>query len=166
MRRSKNLNEPKCNMCGTIGEENGVIYDTIHRYWLCPVCKAKMDAASAPKPKPEVVIEPAAPVYEDPIEEELDAKYFEQLKEQRDRRITEKIERAAALKGRSTKNSERLAHKDPVSKVIGELYCQVCGGTKISKSGYLFNYDEKVQKWKCSTCGYVFTKYHENVRIV
>ena len=124
-----------------------------------------MDEASKPKKKVEPVIEPITQV-EDPIEEGLDAQYEEQLKALREKRIAEKIERAARLKGRPAKLSEKLAHKDPVSKIEGELYCQVCGGKKIAKAGYMFTFDEKIQKYKCSTCGYVFSKYHDEVRIV
>ena len=103
----------------------------------------------------------------DPVEIMLDEQFAQQLKEKHDRDTIAKIEKFKTEKLERYSNLKtRLKYSPVVSKVEGELYCQVCGGKQISKAGIMFKQTEKVQKWKCGTCGYVFTKYHDEVRIV
>jgi len=103
----------------------------------------------------------------DPLEALLDEEFARQLKEKHDRETLEKIEKFQKEKlGRYSNLKARLKYAPVMSKVEGDLYCQVCGGKQIAKAGIMFKQTEKVQKWKCANCGYVFTKYHENVRIV
>jgi len=156
----------KCHFCETIGDESTLIFDSLWKYWLCPVCDAKSKAAgAAPKKKP---IEDKPVKVVDPVDDELDEQYQEQLMELRKRKIAEKIERNAARKGAYYPELKgRNRGKEPVSKIDGELYCQVCGGKKISKAGVMQTLEDgPIQKYKCSTCGYTFTKYHEEVKIV
>jgi len=158
--------EVKCNFCKAIGDESTFKYDTMWMYWLCPVCYAKSKAA-AEAPKKKTVVEQPVKV-DDQVEEELDEQYQEQLRQARERKIAEKIERCAARKSAYyPEMKKRNFKKEPVSRIEGELYCQVCGGKKISKAGIMQTLDDgPIQKYKCSTCGYTFTRYHEEVKIV
>lgn len=103
----------------------------------------------------------------DQVEIMLDEQFARQLKEKHDRDTLAKIEKFKKEKLERYSNLKtRLKYSPVISKVEGELYCQVCGGKTISKAGIMFKQMEKVQKWKCGTCGYVFTKYHDEVKVV
>jgi len=155
----------KCNFCETIGDENTLVFDPRWKYWLCPVCDAKIKAAGAAPEKKPIVEKPVKVI--DPVDAELDAQYQEQLMAARERKIAEKIERNSTKKKTfAPKLKDMHANTPVVSRIDGELYCQVCGGKTIKKAGYTYTYEEKIQKYQCSTCGYAFSKYHDNVRIV
>lgn len=184
--------ESKCPLCGTIVDESDL--KTTISYMggitpICPNCRIKADELFAPidahykelasaenLKRMEEERKKNAKKYENAFSDE-DAEEPEEIPEfvlekereqkyiENQRMINERIKNRAEKKIKYNNDlREKHRYSAPVSKVSGELYCQLCGSHKIVKAGYMYTVEEKIQKYQCDTCGYAFTKYKEEKR--
>jgi len=154
-----------CPICGKEGEESE-FKETLSSFGqlICQDCAEKQERAieehANRKARRESVEVISAPIEEkSELDEQLDAEYQEQLKKIEADKLQARIANYQLRKEQHKKSTSASRNAPIISKISGDLHCETCGGTNITKAGYMLTLDQRVQKWKCNTCGYVFTKY-------